>query len=74
MATWYKPMQTPSPDMIKDREGKFYLIRKESYNHRTTPLVEWAVAEKMQDDTFRLERWFKTKGDAKQWLYICAKV
>ena len=67
-------MQTPSKDRIKDQEGNYFLLRKESYNSRTTPLIEWQVAQRLQPNLWRLEREFKTKRDAKEWLYICAKV
>lgn len=67
-------MQTPSKDSIKDNEGKFYIVRKESYNGRTTPLIEWIVCEKLEPTIWRMERTFKRLGDAKEWLYICAKV
>ena len=67
-------MQTPSKDSIKDNEGKFYIVRKESYRSRTTPDVEWIVCEKLEPTIWRMERTFKRLGDAKEWLYICAKV
>jgi hypothetical protein len=67
-------MQTPSSTQIKDREGRFYLIRTEAYNGRTTATVEWLVAEKLADNVWRKCREFARKYDAQEWLYICAKV
>jgi hypothetical protein len=67
-------MMTPSPSQIKDNEGRFYLIRSESYNGRSTAKVEWIVAEKLADRIWRRVREFTKKADAQHWLYICAKV
>lgn len=43
--------------------GKATLYRQESFNHRTTPLIEWIV--KVGD---RLIRSCATKREALQWL------
>ena len=67
-------MQTPSQNQIKDKEGSFYLVRTESYNGRTTALIEWTVAEKLGDRIWRRVRDFTSKSEAQHWLYICAKV
>ena len=45
--------------------GLATLYRKESYNHRTTPLVEWVV--RVGDKTMRT---CYTKRDALAWLDI----
>jgi hypothetical protein len=45
--------------------GRAALYRKESYNHRTTPLIEWVV--RVGDMTVRQCR---TKRDAMTWLDI----
>jgi hypothetical protein len=45
--------------------GKASLYRKESYNHRTTALVEWVV--KVGD---RIVRECRTKKEAIVWLNI----
>ena len=45
--------------------GKATLYRKESYNHRTTALIEWVV--KVGDITVRD---CKTKREALEWLNI----
>ena len=45
--------------------GRAALYRKESYNHRTTPLIEWVV--RVGDLTVRECR---TKRDAMTWLAI----
>jgi hypothetical protein len=45
--------------------GRAALYRKESYNHRTTPLIEWVV--RVGDMTVRECR---TKRDAMTWLDI----
>jgi hypothetical protein len=45
--------------------GLATLYRKESYNHRTTPLIEWIV--RVGDKTMRQCR---TKRDAMTWLDI----
>ena len=67
-------MKTPSQSQIKDNEGHFYLIRKEMYNGGTSAKVEWIVAEKLKDNLWKVSREFSRKVDAKEWLYICAKV
>ena len=67
-------MQTPSQSQLKDREGRFYLVRREMYNGGTSAKVEWIVAEKLQDNLWKASREFSRKVDAKEWLYICAKV
>jgi hypothetical protein len=67
-------MQTPSQNQIKDSEGRFYLIRSETYNGRSTAQIEWIVAEKLADRMWRRVREFTRKSDAQEWLYICAKV
>jgi hypothetical protein len=67
-------MQTPSTSQIKDSEGRFYLIRSESYNGRSTAQIEWTVAEKLEERIWRRVRDFTSKRDAQHWLYICAKV
>jgi hypothetical protein len=46
-------------------EGKATLYRKETYNGRTTPLIEWIV--KVQDS---IVRECSTKKDALIWLSI----
>ncbi len=66
-------MRTPTPDTIKDREGSYYLVRKASHNGNITEQVEWQVWQK-KDDQWRLDREYRTKRDAKQWLYVCAGV
>lgn len=66
-------MRTPTTDTIKAREKNYYLVRKASYNGRTTERVEWQVWER-KDDQWRLEREYNTKRDAIHWLYVCAKV
>jgi hypothetical protein len=48
-----------------DTLGRAALYRKESYNHRTTPLIEWIV--RVGDMTVRVCR---TKRDAMTWLAI----
>jgi len=45
--------------------GRAALYRKESYNHRTTPLIEWIV--RVGDMTVRVCR---TKRDAITWIDI----
>jgi hypothetical protein len=45
--------------------GRAALYRKESYNHRTTPLIEWVV--RVGDMTVRVCR---TKRDAITWIDI----
>ena len=45
--------------------GMASLYRKESYNHRTTPLIEWVV--RVGDKTMRQ---CYTKRDAMAWLNI----
>jgi hypothetical protein len=45
--------------------GRAALYRKESYNHRTTALIEWVV--RVGDMTVRVCR---TKRDAITWLNI----
>jgi hypothetical protein len=45
--------------------GRAALYRKESYNHRTTPLIEWIV--KVGDQTIRE---CNTRREALQWLDI----
>lgn len=45
--------------------GKAALYRKESYNHRTTPLIEWIV--KVGEQTIRE---CTTRKEALQWLDI----
>ena len=45
--------------------GRASLYRKESYNHRTTPIIEWIV--RVGDKTMRQCR---TKRDAMAWLNI----
>lgn len=78
-------MRPPVKDSIKAAEGKYYVIRKASYNGRTTEKVEWQVAEKLNVSAYhallghttnlwRLEREFSTKRDAMHWLYVCAGV
>ena len=67
-------MQTPSTSQIKDSEGRFYLIRNETYNGSTTAKIEWTVAEKLADRMWRRVRDFNTKRDAQHWLYVCANV
>lgn len=67
-------MQTPCKSQIKDSEGKFYLIKNEQYNSGTTVKITWIVAEKINDFIWKMEREFNRKYDAKEWLYICAKV
>jgi hypothetical protein len=67
-------MNPPSKDQIKSREGKWCVIRSESYNSRTTPRIEWTVAEQLSNGMYRRERDYATKRDAMHWLYVCAKV
>jgi hypothetical protein len=45
--------------------GRASLYRKESYNHRTTPIIEWVV--RVGDKTMRQ---CYTKRDAMAWLNI----
>ena len=45
--------------------GKATLYRKESFNHRTTPLIEWIV--KVGEQTIRE---CNTRREALQWLDI----
>lgn len=45
--------------------GRAALHRKESYNHRTTPLIEWVV--RVGDTTIRV---CLTKREALTWLNI----
>ena len=56
---WRYPMQ-----LIKTL-GRAALYRKESYNHRTTPLIEWIV--RVGDTPIRACR---TKSEALTWLNI----
>lgn len=46
-------------------QGRAALYRKESHNHRTTPLVEWIV--KVGDQIIRE---CNTRREALQWLNI----
>jgi hypothetical protein len=47
------------------QQGQAALYRKESYNHRTTPLVEWLVYFKD-----KLVRECATRKEAMTWLDI----
>jgi len=47
--------------------GAAALYRKESFNHRTTPLIEWIV--KVSDQTIRE---CNTRREALQWLEMYA--
>ena len=49
-------------------QGNACLYRKESYNHRTTPLIEWIV--KVGEQTIRE---CSTRKEALQWLEIYSK-
>ena len=50
---------------LKQTVGKAALYRRETYNHRTTPLVEWVV--KVGD---RIVRECATRKEALTWLDI----
>jgi hypothetical protein len=50
---------------LKQTLGKAALYRRESYNHRTTPLVEWIV--KVGE---RIVRECPTRKEALTWLNI----
>ena len=46
------------------------LYRSESFNHRTTPLIEWTVTETVNQKE-NIVRICSTKKEAMQWVAIC---
>lgn len=46
---------------------EYILDRKESYNHRTTPTIEWRVVNKQTGFIVSVS---KTKKEALEWLSI----
>lgn len=71
-------MRTPSKDSIVASKGRYHIVRKTSYNGRTTEQVLWQVCEQLipkaeygqTTELWRLEREFDRKKDALTWFNI----